>query len=140
FLSKISGIFFDFSDIEQGVSLVSVNERIRRALDVERVTKKFYEEFKDERVAFTDLIQGIEDERDRRWYASVLLNRLMFIYFLQRKLFLDRGNADYLQDKLAESRKRGPDRYYSEFLDLLFFEGFAKPEGERSEEAKKLLG
>ena len=32
------------------------------------------------------------------------------------------------------------DKYYSEFLTLLFFEGFAKRPKERSEKAKKLLG
>ena len=35
---------------------------------------------------FIELIEGIENDKDRRWYASVLLNRLMFVYFLQRKL------------------------------------------------------
>src|SRR5437763_1704556 len=107
---------------------------------MERVTKRFYEDFKREQERFLHDIQGIDDERDRRWYASVLLNRLMFIYFLQRKLFIDNGNVDYLQGKLAESRDRGTDRYYSEFLKLLFFEGFAKPEDERSDAAKRLLG
>ena len=64
----------------------------------------------------------------------------MFIYFLQRKWFIDNGNPNYLQDKLEQSRKRGPNLYYSEFLNLLFFEGFAKPENERSEAARQLLG
>src|SRR6266702_5595878 len=141
-LGKLEAMVFDIGDFaETGkISVLEVASRLKEALDVERVTKRFYEDYKAEHLRFLDYIDGIDDERDRRWYASVLLNRLMFIYFLQRKLFLDHGKADYLQDKLAESRKRGPDRYYSEFLDLLFFEGFAKPEGERSEEAKKLLG
>ena len=88
------------------------------------------------------MIRGIPDERQRRWYASVLLNRLMFIYFLQKKPpgFLDRGNQNYLRDKLEESKGRGTDRYYSEFLQSLFFEGFAKPEDKRSASTKKLVG
>ncbi len=80
------------------------------------------------------------DEHQRRWYASVLLNRLMFIYFLQKKGFLDRGDLDYLQHKLADSQKKGKNRYFRSFLKLLFFEGFAKPEGQRSAEAKAILG
>jgi len=142
-LSKLESMVFEIGDLEEAGNapdVIKVAARLKDALDVERVTKKFFEEYREEHFNFQEQIRGIEDERDRRWYASVLLNRLMFIYFLQRKLFLDHGKADYLQDKLAESRKRGPDHYYSEFLDLLFFEGFAKPEGERSEEAKKLLG
>ena len=88
------------------------------------------------------MIRGIRDERQRRWYASVLLNRLMFICFLQKKPpgFLDGGNQNYLRDKLEESKRRGKDRYYSEFLQALFFEGFAKPEAKRSPAARELLG
>ena len=68
--------------------------------------KRFFEDFKKEHLRFVEYIHGIDDEYDCRWYASVLLNRLMFIYFLQRKWFLDNGNQDYLQEKLAESRER----------------------------------
>ena len=63
----------------------------------------------------------------------------MFIYFLQKKGFIQ-DNGNYLDGKLEESRERGADLYYSEFLDTLFFEGFARPEHERSAEAKRLLG
>jgi hypothetical protein len=39
-------------------------------------------------------IEGIDNERDKRWYASVLLNRLMFVWFLQKKgFFLQRFSA-----------------------------------------------
>ena len=68
------------------------------------------------------------------------MNRLMFIWFLQRKGFLDGADRDYLTDKLAASRKRGADRFYSVFLKSLFFEGFAKPEPARSPETRALLG
>jgi hypothetical protein len=71
---------------------------LKAALDVERVTKRFYREFQQQHLDFLALIEGIADERQRRWYASVLLNRLMFIYFLQRKHFLDmtQGGASHL--------------------------------------------
>lgn len=107
--------------------------------EIERVTKKFYSEFSTIRVNFIEMIQGIEDEADRFWYASVLLNRLMFIYFLQNRGFIQ-NNKHYLENKLQESQARGPMRYYREFLDVLFFEGLAKPEEQRSDSAKALLG
>lgn len=142
FLSKLSAMVVDISELDDhgDISVLEVADRLKKALDVERVTKKFYAEFHAQHLEFINLIQGIDDEHDRRWYASVLLNRLMFIYFLQRKGFIDNGKMDYLQHHLAASQARGKDRYYSEFLTLLFFEGFAKPEGKRSEEAKRLLG
>ncbi len=141
-LGKLEAMVFDIGDFaETGkTSILEVASRLKEALDVERVTKRFYEDYKEEHNDFRDSIDGIDDEVDRRWYASILLNRLMFIYFLQRKRFIDNGNQKYLQNKLAESRNRGSDLYYSEFLNLLFFEGFAKPEYERSEAARQLLG
>ncbi|MDQ3555825.1 MAG: hypothetical protein M3409_03480 [Gemmatimonadota bacterium] len=142
FLSKISGMFVELGelDAEGNVPVVQVARRLADSLDVERVTRRFYREFQEQHLAFVELIEGIPDERDRRWYASVLLNRLMFIYFLQRKGFLDGGSYSYLQDKLQQSQARGPDRFHAEFLKLLFFEGFARPEARRSPEARRMLG
>lgn len=143
FLSKLGSMVVDISELDEtgNLPVTEVASRLKKALDIERVTKKFYREFQDQHIAFLELITGISDDRQRRWYASVLLNRLMFIYFLQKKGFLDGGNQHYLQDKLSESKNNsGSDKYFSVFLKSLFFEGFAKPEAERSTEAKKLLG
>ena len=142
FLSKLNEMVFDLSEFDESgnISIVEVTDRLHKALDVERVTKRFYTDFKDQHDEFMELIRGVKNDHDRRWYASVLLNRLMFIYFLQRKSFIDRGNTHYLQDKLAESKRQGKDRYFRDFLLILFFEGFAKPELQRSAKARKLLG
>src|SRR3989338_4063059 len=64
----------------------------------------------------------------------------MFIYFLQKKGFIDNGDLEYLQNKLKSTKAKGKDRYYSDFLKPLFFEGFAKPEDERPDKATKILG
>lgn len=149
FIGKLSGMVFDLGELDESgnVPVVEVAARLRKALDVERVTKQFYRDYQEQHLAFLELIQGVADEHDRRWYASVLLNRLMFIYFLQRKGFIDYknptardGNQSYLQDKLAQSKAQGRNQYFTRFLRTLFFEGFAKPEDKRSGEAKKLLG
>jgi Alw26I/Eco31I/Esp3I family type II restriction m6 adenine DNA methyltransferase len=142
FLGKLNSIVFDISEFDEtgDVPLLKVTSRLKQALDVERVTKKFYTEFQDQHLVFLELIRGIEDDLDRRWYASVLLNRLMFIYFLQRKLFLDDGNGLYLQNKLKEMKSKGTNLYYEKFLKVLFFEGFAKPEDRRAPEANKMIG
>ena len=144
FLGKLNQMVFDLAefDAEGNVSIVEVARRLQSALDVERVTKKFFRDFQDQHVAFLELIRGISDERQRRWYASVLLNRLMFIYFLQKKPpdFSTEGTNPTCATSCEESKDRGKDRFYSEFLQLLFFEGFAKPKEKRSAEAKRLLG
>lgn len=74
---------------ESTITLVDVTARARAAFDVERVTKRFYDQFKTEHKAFLDFVSGITDLADREWYASLMLNRLMFIYFMQRKGFLN---------------------------------------------------
>ncbi len=143
FLSKLSAMVVDIGDLDENgdIHVTEAVGRLKAALDIERVIKRFYTEYTDQRLEFTKLIQGIKDERDRKWFASIILNRLMFIYFLQRKYFINNGDADYLQKKLEESKeKQGKNKYFEVFLQALFFEGFAKPEGERSETANKLLG
>lgn len=142
FIGKLSSMVVELGDLDAkgDIPITDVLKRLKTALDVERVTKKFYNEYQHQHIAFVELIKGIGDEQDRKWYASVLLNRLMFIYFLQGKGFIDGGDHRYLQRKLEESRGRGADRFYAEFLDKLFFEGFAKPEAERSSDARAMLG
>jgi hypothetical protein len=138
FLSKLSSMVFDITEFDEAgnVAIVEVANRLKQALDVERVTKRFYNEYQEEHLAFLELIKGINDEKQRRWYASVLLNRLMFIYFLQRKGFVN-DDYDYLQNKLAASRKSGANRYYADFLTELFFVGFAKPDNDAEKKAAK---
>ena len=142
FLSKISAMFVDISELDEegSLSVAQAAKRLQDALDVAKTTKKFFKDFENEHAHFLTLIDGIGDERDKKWYASVLLNRLMFIYFLQRKGFLDNGKRNYLQDKLTLYSAADEGRYYSEFLKTLFFEGFAKPADKRTSEANALLG
>ena len=69
--------------------------------DLDRVTKRFYDRFKSEHAAFLKFIKGITDQGDHEWYASLMLNRLMFVYFIQKKGFLD-GDPDYLRNRLKQ--------------------------------------
>ena len=141
FLSKIDSLYISIDEMRPDgtIPLAEAVKKLSASMDVERVTKRFYSDFSGLRVQFIDLIEGIDREADRQWYASVLLNRLMFVYFLQKKGFIQ-NNRRYLDDKLEESKRRGADRYHGEFLKALFFEGFAKPKDQRSDEAKRLLG
>ena len=137
-IQKLRAITFSLEEEEQ-LTLLDVTGRVETAFYAERVTKKFYDHFKREHTAFLKFLNGVPDEEMQKWYASVMLNRLMFIYFIQKKSFLD-NNPNYLHAKLTESQAKGTNRYYKEFLCPLFFEGFAKPETERSREVKRLLG
>ncbi|MCC7189692.1 MAG: hypothetical protein IT312_13185, partial [Anaerolineales bacterium] len=136
-LQRLERMYISLEDEEKVDGITYAANRVRSAFDIEKVTKKFYERFKDEHADFLKFIKGIPDKEMQRWYVSVTLNRLMFIYFIQAKGFL---NADfhYLKNHLAESKQKGKDLFYSDFLCPLFFDGFAKKK--HSAETKKLLG
>ena len=141
FIAKLAGLMVDISEIENDITITDVAKKIQTALDVERVTKQFFRSYQDQFIIFINLIQGIDNEADKRWYASVILNRLMFIYFLQKKGFIDNNNQDYLYSKLKTTQKQtGKNEYYNTFLKTLFFEGFAKAESLRNATTNKLLG
>ncbi len=138
-VQKLERLHFTLEEEEKGLSIVDVAGRVGLAFDVEKVTKQFYERFQREHSDFLGFIEGVLDVAGREWYASVMLNRLMFIYFIQKKGFLN-GDTDYLRTNLSRSKAAGPDRFYKTFLCPLFFEGFAKPPNERREEARRQLG
>ena len=139
-IQKLEAIAFSIED-EELLTLVDVTGRARRAFDVDKVTKKFYERFKKEHTAFFKFIQGIESTTDKEWYTSLMLNRLMFIYFIQKKGFLD-GDTDYLRHRLQRcQQENGRDAFHSfyrYFLLRLCHEGLGKQN--RSSELKKILG
>ena len=97
--------------------------------------------FQKEHTAFLKFVSGITDRADQEWYASVMLNRLMFVYFIQRKGFLD-GARDYLRNRLSQMREeRGKDKFYSfyrYFLLRLFHEALGSKE--RSADLEGLVG
>ena len=142
FASKLHAMVVEISELDETgrIPVLEVARRMAAALDVEKTTKRFFTRYQEQHAALLEAIEGIDDERDRRWYASVILNRLMFVWFLQKKFFLNGGDPDYLPKKFEESKTRGKDRFFGEFLNALFFEAFAKPEDQRSDLAKKLTG
>jgi hypothetical protein len=134
---------------EENLRLADVVGRVEKAFDVERVTKKFYDRFKLEHTAFLQMIQGIEEQANREWYASLTLNRLMFIYFIQHKGFLGTkepdkldGDPHYLTNRLKRVQAEwGEDQFhtfYHHFLLRLFHDGLNQRH--RPPELEQLLG
>jgi len=81
---KLRELAFSIEEEAQlGTTVVAA--RVRQALDAERVTKRFYDRFQKEHASFLTFIEGISAQSDREWYASPMLNRLMFVYFIQKK-------------------------------------------------------
>ncbi|MHB9044307.1 MAG: DNA methyltransferase [Pirellulales bacterium] len=132
-------------DEEEALDLLGAVHKLRDAFDRDRITKRFYDYFQKEHKAFLEFIEGILDQGEREWYASLMLNRLMFVYFIQKKGFLDR-DTDYLRNRLktVQSHKgKGKfQTFYRYFLLMLFRQGFStQPEQrELDSDLKNLLG
>ena len=143
---KIDSLSFDLDEV---TTIVDVKERVQGAfvINSEKITKDFYTGFQKEHTNFTNFITGIDDyideenknkpknqqipNRNKQWYTSVMLNRLMFCYFIQKKGFLDQ-NVNYLREKLEWVKKeKGRDRFfgsfYQGFLLSLFHDGLNTP-------------
>ena len=154
---RAAGIFFEI-DEEDHITIVDVTQRIADNFhqNAEKVTKQFYDKFKKEHGSFYDFLSGIDDQIDewnkahpndkkenlsKQWYVSLMLNRLMFCYFIQKKGFLDK-NKNYLRDKLTASQdKKGKDKFYSfyrNFLLELFHRGLGEPN--HKDELKSEIG
>lgn len=126
--------------LEDNPTILDIIEKVQSSflINSEKITKDFYVGFKKEHSNFAKFITGIDDHIDdkqnknKQWYTSVMLNRLMFCYFIQKKGFLD-GNPDYLRNKLEWTRKQeGEDRFFNKFykgfLINLFHDGLNAPE------------
>ena len=141
-LQRIQPLFVSLEE-EPSLNIALVASRVRAALDVEKVTKRFYDHFSTELSTFGEFIDGITAQGDRDWYASLMLNRMMFVYFVQKQGFLD-GDPDYLRNRLHKvQRESGGGRFqqfYRIFLLRLFHEGLGQSEVQRAPDLAALLG
>lgn len=136
---KIDGFTFD---LDEETNIVDLRNKVQSAFAVnsEKITKDFYAGFKKQHKAFAEFITGIDDHieaknnRNKQWYTSVMLNRLMFCYFIQKKGFLAL-DTDYLRNKLNWVRaNEGEDQFfnfYRSFLRRLFHDGLNTPRHSR---------
>ncbi len=142
---KMEGLSFELDD---QTTIIDVKERVQGTfiINSEKITKDFYTGFRKEHTRFVQYITGIDDNiepkknQNKQWYTSVMLNRLMFCYFIQKKGFLDL-NVNYLREKLSwVKREKGEDRFYESFykgfLRSLFHDGLNSPRHERDFQQK----
>ncbi len=127
---KLSQIVWSLEE-EEAITLTDVITGLRRAFDRDRVSRSFYDKFKAQHDAFAAFITGLNQTADRAWYASLMLNRLMFVYFIQKKGFLD-GDENYLQNRMQQVQQAAGKgqfhSFYRQFLRRLFHEGLGQPQ------------
>ena len=96
-----------------------MRERVRTAFNAEKITNRFYRDITRQRQQLASSIKGLASDKDRDLYASILLDRLIFLYFIQQKGFLD-DDPEYLTHRLRMVREwQGPDRFFGFYRDFL---------------------
>ena len=118
-------------------------EKHYEAFNVQRVTDRF---FRDYQVVFRELqsILGSQND-DKQWahdYALQILNRILFLYFIQRKRLLLGPDGQYdtrFMRHFWEAYKDSGqcDVFFREWLNVLFFEAFNKKWQNRAEYRKR---
>ncbi len=102
------------------------------AFDVQAVTERFFRQFRD---AFEELKAGlpkaISRPAERHAFSQRLLNRLLFLCFLQKKRWLRAPNlphptTSYLFD-LYDNALAERERFYRDYLWDLFFNALSRP-------------
>ncbi len=105
--------------------------RVQEAFKLQPVTKKFYKDYKDE---YHQMYEYLKDEgadlniQKAKKYTHLTLNRLMFIYFLQKKKWLPHGKnfMNWFVTQYQESSDEGC--FHEKWLNTLFFESMNTPE------------
>ena len=109
-----------------GLSPLAIQQRHDEAFDVEAVTKQFFEDYK---AGFEALREDLRAQtNDTHWAhdcALQLLNRCMFLYFVQRKRWLG-DDPEFLATfwKAYNAAGQPPDTFFPKWLSVLFFQAF----------------
>ena len=127
-IMQIANIFHEWESKD------SIHLALESAFDVEAVTKDFFSEYKR---VFDDALTKIggfgtdrSEQEAKKLFTQALFNRLMFVYFLQRKAWLTfKGDNDYLNALWKDYRTTSDQtNFYNQRLAPLFFAGLNNPQ------------
>lgn len=138
-------------------------ENIRKAFSVEALSDDFFDQYRE---LYADFVQYITGKRyvkeSNKWverkicnpnyqyettfggqdklvrdYIKKMFGRIVFLYFLQRKGWLD-GNRQYMHDLFYNSNKKA--NFLDDVLEILFFEVLNTDKPYRTDKAKSMSG
>lgn len=115
----------DLADIHPDVASIApldIQKRHDEAFDIEPVQKAFFSKFADLYHKVADdigQVRGMEQQAGA--LAQLLLDRMLFLYFIQKKGWLD-GKKNYLHARFLDHWRRDPkgNSYYPDCLYPLF--------------------
>ncbi|MFQ3611789.1 MAG: DNA methyltransferase, partial [Fimbriimonadales bacterium] len=126
-LEQLSELLFP---LDTEPTLIQVIQQIDRAFDVEAVTQRFFQEYKQHFERVVEVLKpALPDEKARTLFTLRIFNRLLFLRFLERKGWLRLNNrTDYLR-ALWDAYTPSPETdFYRERLKPLFFSALNNPQ------------
>ncbi len=133
---------------------VEVYKLFQNAFSVEKVTNKFFTEYRE---VFERLVREVT-ERNKHLkftlfsgdgsvenFVKILLGRLMFLYFIQKRGWLNcfdgwgSGDKKFLYNKFQEAKK-DKKNYFKDYLEPLFFDTLNNPRRDKPDQATQFGG
>lgn len=111
---------------QEFVTAYEISQRHADAFNVEAVTEKFFESYKN---IFKQLQNELNTQNnDERWahdFSQQFLTRCIFLYFIQKKGWLG-GDTDFLHTfwQTYQSASQPTDTFVDKWLNILFFKAF----------------
>lgn len=126
-------IFTKWRDAVQISSTEALHTTLWESFKLQSVNKDFYTGVAN---SFTELLQHLKsigrDEEDAKLFASRLLGRLLFVWFLRKKGIIDESLGYF------DASSNNATNYYKRSLERLFFNTLNTPIDDRDEFKKEL--
>ncbi|MBA2658425.1 MAG: Fic family protein [Nitrosospira sp.] len=126
------------SKLPECTNQAAVAAQVQEAFDVEAISKAFFIEYRKQYLLFKTQI--VADNRGKPWvdddkkisrYAQLLLGRIMFLHFIEKKGWLD-GNRDFIRDLFEPFRRSERRVFHQEVLEPLFFRALGREGGRKT--------
>src|SRR3954464_6807016 len=117
-------------------SALALSLRIGEVLASESVTPRFFRAFRDTLDRLTERLATPRSRVDRHALALTALTRVLFLYFIQSKGWLN-GDTRYVP-RLLDRALSGRHHFHRSFLDALCFGALNRPPDRRSRAARAL--
>ena len=122
FVTQLAKVYHD-------AQTADIRSALESAYNVEPVTKEFFRTYRETFDRVMAMIRGVPDAEERRLFCQMLFNRLMFLYFLQRKGWLKfEDDPNYLPALLRASKAAGNENFFRNRLKVLFFTALNNPD------------
>lgn len=118
------------------ISPLAIQERHDEAFNVEKIGKEFFLGYRDHFWMFVDSIRsfnkgkshfiGEKGDENLHRFTQLLLGRILFLYFIQKKGWLNNDKA-FLQGLFTPYQEGGGSGFYWDCLEPLFFNGLNSP-------------